>query len=189
MVARQVFLRLVAVDELSGDTRRRVRQAELKSLAVDQAALDTVLRQFGSFRLLSYDRDPVTRGPTVEVAHEALLREWDRLAGWIDAERENLLVQRRIGATAREWADSGGDPGFLLRGGRLDQAERWAQSTDIAPSREESELLDASRELRDSETRTAKRRRRVLDRAAGRGAVGGHRARRAGVVAARACAG
>ncbi len=161
-VARQVFLRLVAVDELSGDTRRRVRQAELKSLAVDQAALDTVLRQFGSFRLLSYDRDPVTRGPTVEVAHEALLREWDRLAGWIDAEREYLLVQRRIGATAREWADSGGDPGFLLRGGRLDQAERWAQSTDIAPSREESELLDASLELRDSEARTAKRRRRVL---------------------------
>ena len=78
--ARQLFLRLVTVDELSGDTRRRVRRTELKGLSVDQGALDAVLHQFGSFRLLSYDRDPVSRGPTVEVAHEALLREWGRLA-------------------------------------------------------------------------------------------------------------
>ena len=132
--ARQLFLRLVTVDELSGDTRRRVRQSELKSLAVDQGALDTVLQQFGSFRLLSYDRDPVTRGPTVEVAHEALLGEWDRLAGWIDAERESLLVHRRLSNAAREWEDSDRDPSFLLRGGRLEQAERWAQSSAIAPS-------------------------------------------------------
>ena len=133
MAARQLFLRLVAVDELSGDTRRRVRRPSSRAWRSISGARHGA-PQFGSFRLLSYDRDPVTRGPTVEVAHEALLREWDRLAGWIDAERENLLVQRRIGATAREWVDSGGDPGFLLRGGRLDQAERWAQSTDIAPS-------------------------------------------------------
>lgn len=167
--ARQLFLRLVTVDELSGNTRRRVRRTELKGLAVDQGALDTVLHQFGSFRLLSYDRDPVTRGPTVEVAHEALLREWDRLAGWIDGERENLLVQRRISGAAREWVDSQADPSFLLRGGRLEQAERWEAQTGIVPSSEETEFLEASRRLRQAESRTARRRRRMLTRLIGAG--------------------
>jgi DNA-binding SARP family transcriptional activator/WD40 repeat protein len=160
--ARQLFLRLVTVDELSGDARRRVRRTELKGLSVDQGALDTVLHQFGSFRLLSYDRDPVSRGPTVEVAHEALLREWDRLAGWIDGERENLLVQRRISGAAREWVDSRNDPSFLLRGGRLEQAERWEVQTGIVPSTEEAEFLEASRRLRHTEARTARRRRRMV---------------------------
>lgn len=37
--------------------------------------------QSAAHRLLTFDRDPMTRGPTVEVAHEALLREWGRLRG------------------------------------------------------------------------------------------------------------
>ena len=60
----QIFLRLLTVDETAGTTRRRVLQSELKSLAIDQTALDQVLQQFGAFRLLSFDLHPVTRGPT-----------------------------------------------------------------------------------------------------------------------------
>ena len=39
-----------------------------------------VLDMYGRHRLLSFDRDPVTRGPTVEISHEALLTEWARAA-------------------------------------------------------------------------------------------------------------
>ena len=60
--ARQLFLRLVSVNE-TADTRRRVRQTELKTLDVDQPALDEVLRRYGSFRLLSFDRDPSPGAP------------------------------------------------------------------------------------------------------------------------------
>ena len=49
-----------------------------------------MLDAFGSARLLTFDRDPVTRGPTVEVAHEALLREWDLFGGWVTARRATL---------------------------------------------------------------------------------------------------
>lgn len=161
-VTRQLFLRLVTVDDLAGDTRRRVRLTELKSLSIDQRALDIVLDRFGSFRLLTYDRDPVTRTPTVEIAHEALLRKWDRLAGWIDAERESLLIHRRISAATRDWADSGMDPSFLLRGGRLEQGQQWARTTGIALSNEESDFLSASRDLKAAEARALKRRRRTL---------------------------
>jgi WD40 repeat protein/serine/threonine protein kinase len=161
--ARQLFLRLVTVDEdAAGDTRRRVRRSELSSLAVDQQALDLVINQYGTFRLLSFDSDPVTRGPTVEVAHEALLREWPRLRGWIDEQRDDLLLHRRVNAATREWLESGRDPSFALRGSRLEQAENWQTRTGIALSGEEREYLAASQDLRDAEAAASRRHRRRL---------------------------
>jgi energy-coupling factor transporter ATP-binding protein EcfA2 len=71
--ARQLFLRLVTPGEGTGDTRRRVARAELLALPPDRAAVLAAVEAFGAARLLSFDRDPGTRAPTVEVAHEALL--------------------------------------------------------------------------------------------------------------------
>ena len=63
----------------------------------------------------------VTRGATVEVAHEALLREWRRLREWLDESRADVRMQRVLGNAAAEWMETERDPGFLLRGSRLDQ--------------------------------------------------------------------
>jgi serine/threonine protein kinase/DNA-binding SARP family transcriptional activator/WD40 repeat protein len=155
---RQLFLRLVTVGEDAPDTRRRARQAELRSLGVDQAMLGEAISRYGAFRLLSFDHDPVTRGPTVEVAHEALLREWARLAGWIDDRREALEQRRRIDTAMAEWNDSG-DPSFLLGGGRLEQAERWRATTDVGVTTDEDVFLRTSRELADATEEAARRRR------------------------------
>ena len=89
--AREVFLRLVSVDEEHEDTRRRVRRTELEHSGVGADELDVVLREYGRHRLLTFDRDAATRTPTVEVAHEALLSEWPRLKDWIDEARDDLL--------------------------------------------------------------------------------------------------
>ncbi|TDD70660.1 hypothetical protein E1262_08340 [Jiangella aurantiaca] len=159
-VARQLFLRLVTVDEeAAGDTRRRVRQSELSSLAVDQPALELAVNQYGTFRLLSFDNDPVTRGPTVEVAHEALLREWPRLRDWIDEQREDLLLHRRVNTATRDWLESDRDSSFALHGSRLEQALAWQGRTGIALSAEEQEYLAASRDLRDAQAAASRRRR------------------------------
>jgi serine/threonine protein kinase/DNA-binding SARP family transcriptional activator/WD40 repeat protein len=161
--AREVFLRLVTVDEVGTTTRRRARQSELKSLPVDQDELDRVLARFGAFRLLSFDRDPVSRTPTVEVAHEALLEEWGRLKGWIDDRRQDLMLSRRIGLAAQEWDDAGRDPSFLLRGARLEQADEWRQATDLSLSGLEVDFLDAAREFHTVEVAKARRlRRRIM---------------------------
>src|SRR5690606_31705182 len=80
--ARQVLLRLVTVDDDTDDTRRRVRRTELESIGIPRFVLDAVLDALIGERLLLVDRDPVTRSPTVEVAHEALLRDWPRLRNW-----------------------------------------------------------------------------------------------------------
>ncbi len=45
--------------------------------------MDEVIDTFAAYRLLSLDHDPASRAPTIEVAHEALLREWERLRNWL----------------------------------------------------------------------------------------------------------
>ena len=70
---RRMFLRLVTVSEDRGDTRRRVRRTELDQLGIAADDLQAVLDEYGRHRLLTFDRDPTSRTPTVEVAHESLI--------------------------------------------------------------------------------------------------------------------
>src|SRR5438309_10218432 len=83
-------------------------------------------------RLLSFDREPLTRTPTVEVAHEAILTQWDRLRMWIEERREDLLLHRRLAEAVEEWQDARRDPEYLPHEGRLAQFETWAGATDLA---------------------------------------------------------
>ncbi len=159
---RQVLLRLIALGEGTEDVRRRVLRQELLSLG--EPDVEAVLDSFGRHRLLSFDRDPVTRGPTVEIAHEALLAEWDRLSGWIDANREDVRQQRRLAATADEWQAAGRDAGYLLSGTRLDQLAAWAALTDLSLDPGERAILDASIDRRNQERGEEEDRRRDEER-------------------------
>ena len=161
-VAEEMFVHLVAVDEDTDDTRRRVRRSELDAMGFNSAALDAVIAAFGSFRLLSFDHDPVTRGQTIEVAHEALIREWPRFRGWIDQRREGLVLQRRLQVAAVDWEANRRDASFLLRGGRLEQYERWAVSTELRLGGLEQEFLDEARRREAETLATASRRRHRL---------------------------
>src|SRR6266545_4555794 len=160
--ARQVFLRLVAVSDVSEDARRRVRRQELNGLGVDPELVEEVLRRFGEYRLLSFDRDPLTRGPTVEVAHEALLSEWERLRIWISERREDLLLERRLADAIDEWDRAGKDPSYLLTGGRLEQFATWAGTTDLALTTAERDYLQQGREAAAERRFRVRRRRRSI---------------------------
>ena len=105
-----------------------------------ESAIDT----YGRHRLLTFDRDPSTREPTVEVAHEALLGAWERLRGWIDEAREDVRMHRRLSDAAREWERSGREPSFLLSGSRLEQFDSWASTTSLALGLGERGYLSAS---------------------------------------------
>ena len=75
--SRRLFSRLINPGEGAEDTRRRALRSELASVS------DELLAEYAAARLVSFDRDPTTREPTAEVAHEALIREWPRLRQWI----------------------------------------------------------------------------------------------------------
>jgi WD40 repeat protein/DNA-binding SARP family transcriptional activator len=145
----QVFLRLVTLGEGRQDTRRRVAMGELDTLDVSDVAVGAAIESFGRHRLLTFDREPSTREPTVEIAHEALLRAWGRLASWIDAAREDIRQNERVARAAAEWRGSGGDPSFLMGGSRLDQVEAWAEATALSIGSAERAYLKASVDQRD----------------------------------------
>jgi WD40 repeat protein/class 3 adenylate cyclase len=160
--ARQLFLRLITLGEGVEDTRRRVDREELATMEVDQEALEEAIDAFGASRLLSFDRDPRTGTPTVEVAHEALLREWGRLRGWIDAAREQIRIHRRLTTAAHDWQESNHDSSFLLRGSHLAQFDSLADEAEIALTGLEREFVTASRAAGRSEILRQQRENRRL---------------------------
>jgi WD40 repeat protein/DNA-binding SARP family transcriptional activator len=157
---KQVFLRLVTLGEGTQDTRRRVLRSELDTLEVEPQAVDGVLDPFGRHRFVTFDRDPATREPTVEIAHEALLTAWGRLRSWIEEGREDLRQERRLARAAAEWRGSERDPSFLLRGARLEQVVAWEATTDLAIAQPERAYLKASIDERDRERAEEDERRR-----------------------------
>ena len=158
---RQVFLRLVSADPAAHDARRRVRRSELRQLELEPDGLDDVLARYGEHRLLTFDREPLTRSPTAEVAHEAILSQWERLRGWIGERREALLLHRRLVEAVAEWDDAGRDRDYLPREGRLAQLEAWASATDLALTAGERAFLAEARTAADELARRRARRRRV----------------------------
>ncbi len=145
--ARSLFGRLVTLGEGSEDTRRRVQLSE----AVADETTQRVIDVFGAARLLTLDRHALTREPTVEVAHEALIREWPRLQEWLDEDREGLRNHRHLSTSATAWQVRDRDDGELYRGVRLESADTWIANESPALNTTEADFLAASRNQRDAE--------------------------------------
>jgi WD40 repeat protein/class 3 adenylate cyclase len=160
--ARQLFLRLITLGEGAEDTRRRVRRAELASIYRNTSVLDRVIDMYGRYRLLTFDMDPVTKGPTVEVAHEALIRTWGKLREWLAESRSDLQVQRHLMAASGEWEGAGKDASFLASGARLAQFEALLEGADrpggVALTAQERAYLAASVEERDRQDKAERER-------------------------------
>ena len=149
--ARQLFLRLITLDDRLEVTRRRVRRSELDALDLGHDVVSDVLDGFGRARLLSFDLDPVTGEATVEVAHEALLSAWPRLSAWIDDARQELRLHRTLVTAAAEWEAAGRAPDYLLPGSRLALHDPDEDGANPAVARTSSEraFLDESRQRHD----------------------------------------
>lgn len=146
--ARQLFLRLVTLGEGQEDTRRRTDLAELFSMEGDDDTMQRVIDLFGKYRLLTFDNDPISRIPTVEVAHEALIRRWQILREWLDESRDDLRTQRRVAQAASEWERTNQDSSYLARGTQLEQYETWFNATQLALTDRERGYIDASLQAR-----------------------------------------
>jgi energy-coupling factor transporter ATP-binding protein EcfA2 len=155
--ARQLFLRLVSPGEGREDTRARaVMPAEpMQRKIVEQFAGPRT-------RLLVTGLDRAAR-PTVEVAHEALIRTWPRLRGWIDANREKLRARAAVLQSKSDWEQSGKRDDMLLAAGlQLERARTLlADPGDITTDdiKEFVSLSSAREEAAQTQAADAQRRR------------------------------
>lgn len=136
---RRLMLQLVVPGEGTSDTRRRLAMRTLDS-AHDAEIMRRVAPEMIDARLLTVDRD------SLEIAHEALLRSWPRLRGWIDEARDDLRIRQRVAYAAAEWEAQDRDPDLLYRGTPLQAVLDWAEehANELWPS--EEGFLAASRE-------------------------------------------
>ena len=114
---------------------------------------------------MTFDRDRGSREPTVEVAHEALLREWPRLRAWLDEDRERLRTLRSVTTASAIWDDGGRDAGDLWRGARLESAREFSEDHPDELNESETAFVEASlaayEEARAQSARTNRRLRRL----------------------------
>ena len=150
--ARAVFLRLTEPGEGADDLRRRARREELGDDPVTERVLGVLVAR----RLVIADEH------TVEVAHEALLREWPRLRAWLEEDREGRRLHRHLGEAAAGWERHDHDPEQLYRGARLAAALDWASAHAPDLNQRERQFLDASRAHHERQLRRARRTTAVL---------------------------
>lgn len=151
-----VFRELVEVDERGTATRQRVLLTRFTSLEASK-----LINAFVDSRLLlTYSNN--NNEPTVEVAHEAIFRSWDRLKLWIEEARDDLILLRQMRNAAMQWESHGRNRDFLWLGER-DQmmqamlARLKPRLTDLEMAFSKSEHEHLIDEINNSTTTNARR--------------------------------
>ncbi|MEZ4859780.1 MAG: hypothetical protein R3C14_00655 [Caldilineaceae bacterium] len=125
VTSRRILLRLVRPGEGLEVTSNRVRRGVLYQTGEAHDRVDRVLQKLIDADLLRLSPGDRPEDAQVEVAHEALVRNWPRLVGWLEDERSRLRERLRITEAAEQWLQVERDPGALLRGALLEEAERY----------------------------------------------------------------
>lgn len=113
---RRIFIQLVRPGEGVEDTRRIAMKEELGE---ESWAL---VKQLADARLVVTSRN-LQNQETVEVVHEALIKNWGVLRGWMENDRVFRAWQERLRGAKGQWEATGKDAGSLLRGAALAEAE------------------------------------------------------------------
>ena len=152
--ARRVFLRLVAFGEGETVTRRRVELDEFDPVRNPDAA--AVLTRLTQDRLLTKTED------RVEVAHEALLREWPRLRAWLEEDVQGHQLRQHLTHAAQQWEETGREASEVYRGARLSAALDWAATRGPDLNEQERDFLSESRQASEREAERQRRTNRRL---------------------------
>ena len=155
IAARRILLRLAdAGDEGTTFVRRRVALDELAPERDGHTA--AALGVLVDSRLVTADEG------AVEVAHEALLREWPRLREWLEEDAEGRRLHQHLIHAARDWEDADRDPGELYRGARLASALDWNAGHEGDLNELERQFLAESRAEAEHEAEHQRRTNRRL---------------------------
>jgi hypothetical protein len=160
-LGQRVLPTLTRLATVTGDEQPTRRRARRSAFTADE---QVVVDAFVDASLLVSDHDPGEEA-VVEVAHEALLRQWPPLRDAIEADRSLLRLRSELERLAADWQHGQRDDAYLLRGGRLATIDQWAHQHPGELGPLEQEFLEASRGLATREleaTRRSNRRLRIL---------------------------
>lgn len=142
VTAKRILLRLVRPSEGLEFTRSRVTRQSLYKSGEAHDRIDRVLEKLIHSRLLRSTKGGNEDDEQIEVAHEALVRNWPRLVEWLDEERILLRQRLRLTDQATQWDALNREEGSLLRGAMLQDALTF---DDLSPL--EMEFIEVSQQV------------------------------------------
>jgi formylglycine-generating enzyme required for sulfatase activity len=147
---------LAGIDPDTGAPRRRVAR-----LAEIPAAARPLIQHLVDQRLLATDMHTGTGEATIEPAHEALLRQWSLLQGWLTEDAGLLAILEGVKRAGRDWAENEHNRAWVAhQTDRLVAAERLSARPDLSANLDPTDkaYIAACRKAEDD----SKRRRRLL---------------------------
>lgn len=147
VTAKRIFLRLVRPGEGLEFTSNRVRLRSLYQTGEALDRVDRVLEKLISAHLIRVSEGDVSTDIQIEVAHEALVRNWPQLVDWLEEERQSLRQRQSVSDVTERWNASGRDPGALYTTNTvLQEALRVVEVSGVELNEQEAEFILASEE-------------------------------------------
>jgi WD40 repeat protein/DNA-binding SARP family transcriptional activator len=141
---RELVLRLVVPGPEGEPVRGRIPRHQV----VVSEAQDHLVDQMVAARLVTSDQG------AIELAHEAVVRAWPRLRGWLEDDLEGQRKRHRLTQASEDWSALGFQESELYRGARLADVLEWVSATDPQLTEVEERFLRASTTLAEAEERS-----------------------------------
>ena len=138
---QRVFIQLVRPGEGTEDTRRLATREEVGEHNWD------LVKQLADARLVVTNKQQNSDQETVEIIHEALIREWKTLQGWMEKSRAFRIWQEQLKIKIKEWESVQRDNEALLQRVFLPEAEKWLQERKDEMSLSEQDFITQSSEF------------------------------------------
>jgi WD40 repeat protein len=158
-LAHRIFTDLVHLGNHSQklpDSRQRRALPSLWRNESEKEAVQQVIQQLVEARLLVTGRDSTSNEETVEIIHDALLREWARLRSWLEEDHRFLLWHQKFQEHFQDWIETNQtDPALreqdkLLQGSDLTEAiGKWLKDHAADLSQEEQDFIQISQRFKE----------------------------------------
>ncbi|HZY25235.1 MAG TPA: hypothetical protein VFE71_05375, partial [Bacteroidales bacterium] len=159
VTCKRIFLKMVRPTEGLEVTSSRIPLKELYQSGEAGDRVERVLNKLIEARLVRKSEGNTPNDTQVEVAHEALIRNWLQLVEWLEDERVNLRQRLRLKLAAEQWEEKGRDQGALLRGSLLEEARQYNDLTEL-----ETQFIDTSVEQLDRQKEEKRQEKEKEDR-------------------------
>jgi WD40 repeat protein len=153
--SQQIFIQLVQPGTGTEDNRRLATKDDVRSENWD------LVTYLASFRLVVTNRHKSSGEETVELVHEALIKNWKRLRQWMQFDGEFRIWQERLRTNKRQWEESDQDEEMVLRGKALADADYWQQHRGEELSLGEQTFISQSLRLRERDLKHHKRKQQI----------------------------
>jgi Novel STAND NTPase 1 len=128
-IAKRILLRMVRLGEGLEVTSARIGRSSLYELGHPRDVVDGVIQKLDQNGLIRVTIATKREDDELEVAHEAMVRNWRRFVRWLEEDRASLLIRRRLDDKTLEWLRLGGGAAGLLDQVEIKEAQEWLNTS------------------------------------------------------------